>query len=1732
MEPLPKLLVPSDVVPVASKPEDYSDVLRAGDRYAAGQQTNKQATVPDLRPKEFSLADQFGVGALGTALGQYMIKASSADTKEDPDLWTPELRGELLARGYFDDERKRSIIDAAKNRTDLQYRISIVDEFDKRAEQMSNATGIQFAGGVVAQLAGGLSTSPYEILTAGGGAVIATSRIAGTAIGASRMNLAVRSTLGAAAAEIPASALRQNILQSKAFASVIAEDVIFGAVFDVPAIGWAVKRAVDLQTTKKALGEAQEALGDVTLSGAPPAVVQAHIEGVQALREKVAKQAREDGDALAAEVYTKIGPDATPAQIDAIIADLRAAQNHAAAAFGPRAEDWKRPDRVSDELETAKINEYARTFMAEKGIALSPDAAQIVYRARNTWDESVPESLVKFQARQKAWYDARKEHLKDFGGLTDWLDSSGLTFQLEKSQVARMLGSMLVETPSGYGKREYTAAQDFMRMKNAIEYKYVPALKEAVIAHQVGWLDKGKTMLGGKELSTRQFWYDVQLDRLNRREHIKRKLAGEYTSPYSETVQKAGKLLDAAMKDTAEQSKAHGYDAGEAILGGGFVGHMPYLIDAVELTRIYNEQPEVFKALHGLLHEQFKEKILTPGLKDLEANKEKYLADHIKALQDTVSTLQDKLAGMEQARRSLQTLRDDVTTVDAKRKEISAMIGKIRQTEKELKAELDELGAAGAPKTKEQEDLEVQAKADWEKFYAGEKLEHEVGRADGEAVVRSLLTRFDEESPEYIMAKQLLDTMHANMYPTSLVFRNSAPGKQQSYFYRGDGDASVISLRLQKLWGENATLDQILKGMTDEDARIVLHEFSHYRLQHVIGGVANGSIGKASVKKAVAELELLRRDVEEDLKGKLDGLPGTKYAITNVHEFVAQIFNSKEFRDELHKLRRVTRGEKLPIWSKILNSLLEALGFDKNKETAFTQAYSAMETLLDTHGLAITRGESVQYGPSKKVGAGETVVEDPAAFSKDLSKKLGVKVVLEGGPRNQLSLALLQVPDHAQSHGFGTKALEKVREYADATGRNVTLTATAKTPDLQARLNAFYERNGFTSFGKDPLTGKPYYGYKAQPTPDTSARRAAIEQQLAELSATKQTLIASHKAALTDTRAAKEARSEVRDLTNVKAVDAVQLPLAAARAKLADAEANPEAVFQRMVQTLTTQADTKGRDLTRKWMRQAMTNSAHRELGQEVHFADMARSILDENWHNEYVTQSMADDFRKKLLDRITDKTRTELDLTASTEVDGKVVRLLDLLSTDGLGMVKSMAHQHAGNSALARKQLQDPVKQQAALEAMLADGASEKAMDEMKFIFDLYSGRVDPGTHPELWAALRNGTYFATMGKLGESMLADLPAAITLMGIGALPRVFGGVAKSILTGDAFVHNKGLTEFGKQLMLDAPGTMGMDYRLHTDHTEGGAGMGAASTKSFLARMASKGAQITSAISLANTVSSVMHRIVTPYIAEELLAAVKASSKIPDSRLAELGLSPDELTRIRKYMDAHDAGRKPGQKVNWDKWDGEEGQYAADVLIGAIHRAVYQTLQKAMVGETPSWTSRTQLGQAAVQLHSYGLIAAEKQLVRNLAHGDSNTGIAMAMTLVWASMLYVGRVHANALQKEKTKRDEYIKQSLSGGRMVNGVFMLWNSSGLLPEAIAVGQVFWGNKEDVGGKIEATPRSGSAIAAAGFVSNVGEAISATGNWVRGVEDTQKMLKEVADVAPGGNSRLVQGILSTTR
>lgn len=499
----------------------------------------------------------------------------------------------------------------------------------------------------------------------------------------------------------------------------------------------------------------------------------------------------------------------------------------------------------------------------------------------------------------------------------------------------------------------------------------------------------------------------------------------------------------------------------------------------------------------------------------------------------------------------------------------------------------------------------------------------------------------------------------------------------------------------------------------------------------------------------------------------------------------------------------------------------------------------------------------------------------------------------------------------------------------------------------------------------------------------------------------------------------------------------------------------------------------------------------------EQKFEVIAADLLKENFDGAVIDSGLLQQFKEHLADIRTDRSRTELDLTRKVNN----VALLDFMDYNGERMVTHGAHRFAGLNALARKGFIDQGDAMAALEAARKDGASREALQALDFGFRSFGLGQLRNHERAAFSTLRNFTYAATMGKLGLSVLADASNVIAASGVSGFLRTIGsGLSKN-------------TELLKQMAVDAPSLLGQDYRLHSLIPDVSAtGRVMIGESSNLNRISQRATQLVSWLNGSNLISTMLHRGFLPVFAEDLLRAIKGENGgMSLRRMADVGLDFETMARIKGQLDTFDAGRERGGRINWDQW---EDQGAADKLIEAMHRGTYQTFQRALVGEAPMWLSESTAGSLFGQFRRYGIVSAEKQLARNLAIDDINTVNAFVLGTAWAGMLYYARLQLNSMGKTEEQKRKYIEDNAKGVKLAAGVFTLMNMSGVLPDALNLGELLFGGTS--------YNQVGSPIAAMGYLGNVGTALHsagslATGQSINHGQDAKNLLR----IAPLANS-----------
>ncbi|MGO4151760.1 transglycosylase SLT domain-containing protein [Cupriavidus sp. YAF13] len=546
-------------------------------------------------------------------------------------------------------------------------------------------------------------------------------------------------------------------------------------------------------------------------------------------------------------------------------------------------------------------------------------------------------------------------------------------------------------------------------------------------------------------------------------------------------------------------------------------------------------------------------------------------------------------------------------------------------------------------------------------------------------------------------------------------------------------------------------------------------------------------------------------------------------------------------------------------------------------------------------------------------------------------------------------------------------------------------------------------------------------------------------------------------------------------------------------------EAAQKAADPSEIIALRTQLEAKVEHLIGNYIDQVRRDPKSRIQHTDNHLAKISEQLLLDEFRGEKVTGALADEFKKRINEIKNDRTRTEFDLLS--EHNG--VRLLDYVDSDIGRMVDSNSQRFGGQIALARRGLADNAQIDAMKDALFHDGATPEDLGNIDFLVRSLTGDL---SGDEFGAAklMSQGAYASMMGKLGFNALADAAGIATATGVSGMFRALGkGFAKD-------------TALVASLRKFAPGALVHDPRLFNQTSDSihASAAGGLSEGSFWSQAGQSAASVVGHLSGMHAVSKMLHNGLVPVLADDVITAIRTGKGISVARMEDMGLNAERVARIKEQLDTHEAGRKAGEAIQWEKWDAT----AADDLVAAIQRSAGQALQRSYVGEAPRWVSETTVGRVIGQFRRFGFLAAEKQTMRNAFIADSNSAMGAVVGLGLAAALYRAKLEVNTLGMSANQRDKYVEDNFTGMKGMQGVMVMFNMSGMAADGLDFANLVM-NGQLYGGS--------SPVAALGYLSSLTGGVAAltsgAGKAVFGTDpvDWQKQFRQSLRMVPGANT-----------
>ena len=547
---------------------------------------------------------------------------------------------------------------------------------------------------------------------------------------------------------------------------------------------------------------------------------------------------------------------------------------------------------------------------------------------------------------------------------------------------------------------------------------------------------------------------------------------------------------------------------------------------------------------------------------------------------------------------------------------------------------------------------------------------------------------------------------------------------------------------------------------------------------------------------------------------------------------------------------------------------------------------------------------------------------------------------------------------------------------------------------------------------------------------------------------------------------------------------------------------NPEKYFDTHVEKLSKKLHTEMEKRASHWWENALRDPEARYQNSEASLLTLAKELADERLGGQTVDSEMLQGFKDALTTKWADTSRRELNMLNSRDTAEGKVHLLDMFNHDVFSATKRTINDTSGRVAMAKLGWKTQQDIDDTLIAMAHSGATPREVQAAKHVSDIILGRAKGLDDNPLVKAMSNLTHSAMMGKLGMSVLADLPTAIGNLGVGGIFKALGeGFGKKVIDGSMFVRNGRLTKVGSDLDASLKGLMGHDNEMWIPQAVNADGFAMEAGGSML-RRTEAAARFTNTMSGANALTKMVGTGVTKASTQKLHKAFRTGKGISEARFADIGIHGPEFKRIKAQFDKYSSKEDFGL----DKWD---DPLAKEMLITSAHRySTQSTMNKSYAGDLPQWTRDTVLGYLYSRFRSIGIKAQEKVLVRNMTLADSNTVAMMVGGVAFATFLAYARIHIDAATNKDGRK--VLKERLTPLGITDQVGRFASVMGLTSEMTSLMQLM------TTGTVQGsdTPLTGAVSNITGAVGKTGQAITGNGEWNAAGKAGMKLL-------PGANT-----------
>ena len=330
-----------------------------------------------------------------------------------------------------------------------------------------------------------------------------------------------------------------------------------------------------------------------------------------------------------------------------------------------------------------------------------------------------------------------------------------------------------------------------------------------------------------------------------------------------------------------------------------------------------------------------------------------------------------------------------------------------------------------------------------------------------------------------------------------------------------------------------------------------------------------------------------------------------------------------------------------------------------------------------------------------------------------------------------------------------------------------------------------------------------------------------------------------------------------------------------------------------------------------------------------------------------------------------------------------------------------------------------------------------EGIRDQMKRMGELVGGYVtekpsDLGLYARMLQKFAGATYggsfgLAAIAELGQPM-AHSSLRAYLQHVKELPRLINDLRTGRISG----------ELQKELaMFTGVGTEGRFFReiaAMLEHHPMGSGEAMSKVETVIGNLQNGAFKL----GLLTPIDTIQRQYAAMLFSQEFLnATLKGVMPYSQTRLAQIGLSPEMTTTIMKHIKKHakfeGKGNSKLQRFNFDDWAGAEGREAAAAMKEAIVLHTKKVIHQTHAGQLPR-IMQNPIGRLLFQFRNFTIGSYETQLLSNLQAADARSLASFTTNTFFGLLSYLAIVNVKYGNQPK-ELEKYTEMS----ELVKGAF---------------------------------------------------------------------------------------------